>query len=177
MNLKEKIRLGALFIMMFSLLFCGSTQEVKEPEKEPEPQAATKDVSGEVAEMNKKLKQLSVLGFGYKGSNIGSDNYGEWVKKSVPVFKDLLQKLPPGYILQITGHTDAKGPEEPQGKKEGNIALSEKRARYIYDALKKYGIDDPAIKYKGAGSAELKNKNAPNAAENRRVTFMIVPDL
>ncbi|MDH5717619.1 MAG: OmpA family protein [Spirochaetia bacterium] len=176
MKIKNILRLTIL-LAIFVIINCGSTQPQVKEEPKPEPETSTKSTTEfNVNDVNIKLAKLTLEGFAYKGTQIKNEIYGSWVKNSVPVLKELLQKLPPGYILQISGHTDAKGPEEPTGNKEGNIALSEKRAVFVYNALKKYGIDDPAIKYRGLGSAELKDSNNPNSSVNRRVTFEVISD-
>lgn len=64
----------------------------------------------------------------------------------------------------IAGHTDAKGGEDY------NQGLSERRA----DAIKRYLVEKQAIPAAnlvtvGYGETQLKNKEAPFAAENRRV--------
>jgi outer membrane protein OmpA-like peptidoglycan-associated protein len=64
----------------------------------------------------------------------------------------------------IAGHTDGKGTDEY------NQALSEKRADAIKRFLvEKYGIPANNLVTVGYGKTQLKNKDDPNAGENRRV--------
>jgi outer membrane protein OmpA-like peptidoglycan-associated protein len=120
------------------------------------------------------LAGFSIDGFGYKSSSFDSSKWEAWAKKAAPVIKEITGKLPDGYVLQVTGHTDASGPEEPETNKPGNIKISTDRAKAVYDALIKAYINTSKITYKGAGSTELLNIYAPRSAEQRRVTFKIM---
>jgi len=89
-------------------------------------------------------------------------------KTSQPGVKALGQALSDptlkGSTFIIAGYTDAKGSEQY------NQTLSERRA----EAIKKYLVDKEKIPAAnlvtvGYGETQLKNKNDPNAAENRRV--------
>jgi outer membrane protein OmpA-like peptidoglycan-associated protein len=72
-----------------------------------------------------------------------------------------------GVRFRIEGHTDAKGTEEY------NQALSEKRANAVRDYLiKSHGVPPDRIVAVGKGKKELFKPDAPNADENRRVSFV-----
>jgi outer membrane protein OmpA-like peptidoglycan-associated protein len=69
-----------------------------------------------------------------------------------------------GSIFMLGGHTDAKGSDGY------NQTLSERRAETVKKFLmENYKIPAENLVSAGYGEAELKNKAAPNAAENRRV--------
>jgi outer membrane protein OmpA-like peptidoglycan-associated protein len=98
-----------------------------------------------------------------------------WATAAAPVVKGVIDKLPEGYVLQVTGHTDARGPEGPVGAKPGNIKISTDRAKAVFDALKAKGVTSPKMTYKGVGSSELIPGVDPKDAQQRRVTFKVVP--
>ncbi|MCU0821771.1 MAG: OmpA family protein, partial [Spirochaetes bacterium] len=112
---------------------------------------------------------------GYKSSKMPENQWDNWAKTTAPVIKDILNKIPDGYVLQVTGHTDGVGPEQPEGNKPGNLKISTDRAYTVYSALKKAGIDSPKLTYKGIGSSELVEGVNERAAEHRRVTFKVLP--
>ena len=77
----------------------------------------------------------------------------------------------PSTNIEIQGHTDN------QGSKAYNQKLSKKRAKAVYDYLrKKEGIDKDRLEYKGFGQAEpiATNKSKEGRAKNRRTTFEII---
>lgn len=125
--------------------------------------------------MNQQLDRLPVTGFAYKSAVVPKQSWDKWAEVAAPVVKEILNKLPEGYVLQVTGHTDGSGPEEPVGNKPGNIKISTERAKAVYNALKAKGIDSPKMTYKGVGSSELLPGVDPRDAANRRVTFKVVP--
>jgi outer membrane protein OmpA-like peptidoglycan-associated protein len=100
------------------------------------------------------------INFDYNSANIS--------KTAQPGVKALGQALSDpalkGATFIIAGYTDAKGTEQY------NQTLSERRA----EAIKKYLVDHEKIPAAnlvtvGYGETQLKNKDDPNAAENRRV--------
>ena len=68
------------------------------------------------------------------------------------------------FRIALNGHTDAKGSDEY------NQRLSEDRARAVRDYLVvNFKIDPARLVPMGSGEERLKNKDDPEAAENRRV--------
>lgn len=166
------MKLNYLFCLFLAFIFsigCASTpqQQVK---KDTVP-----DTTGDIVSQNQQLANYSIGGFDYKSSKLDTARWDRWAVKAAPIVKEIIGKLPEGYILQVTGHTDASGPEGPEGAKPGNIKISTDRAKAVYDALKKANVDSPKITYKGIGSEELRQNYDPRAPEQRRVTFKIVP--
>jgi len=91
---------------------------------------------------------------------------------SYPILDKVVQALKdhPAMKVEIQGYTDNKG------KAASNIALSQARARAVYNYLVKKGISPKRITYKGYGPA---NPVAPNdteqgRAQNRRIEFKIL---
>ena len=128
-----------------------------------------------ISAQNGQLSNVPIGGFAYKSSKLPSREWDEWAKSAAPIVKAIIEKIPEGYTLQVTGHTDASGPEEPVGKKPGNLKISTDRAYTIFRALRNAGIRSSKITYKGIGSDELLAEYEPRAAEQRRVTFKLIP--
>lgn len=80
----------------------------------------------------------------------------------------VMQKNPEVRLL-LEGHTSA------EGDAAYNQKLSEARAQAAVDFLVEHeGIDAARLEAVGKGSAELKNTEDPNAAENRRTEFIVL---
>ena len=160
-------RMQTVSIIISFIAGCGSSPQVE------------KDTGGETTKMisaqNKQLANSSLGGFGYKSSKLPRAQWDNWARNAAPVVKDILTKIPEGYVLQVTGHADASGPEEPTGNKPGNIKISSDRAYTVYSALKRAGIESPRMTYKGIGSSELLEGVDPRSGEQRRVTFKVMP--
>lgn len=129
-----------------------------------------------VADTNAELAKIPVAGFGYKSAKLPSTSWREWKQIGTSPVKAALKDIPSGYVLQVTGHADASGPEEPTGPKPGNIRISTDRARTVYDALKSAGISSQRLIYKGTGATQLIDGVDPRSPKQRRVTFEIVPE-
>lgn len=80
------------------------------------------------------------------------------------------RKVPDGYNLQVTGHTDGEGGI----KSGGNYTLSTSRARQVWAELRNRGITDRKLTHKGVAGTIKSNKCAINDPCQRRVTFMVV---
>lgn len=163
--MKRKYFLISIISIVFALS-CGGSQ-VK--------QDTVGDNSTLISAQNEQLTKSSIGGFGYKSSKMPANQWDSWAKSTAPVIKEILLKIPEGYVLQVTGHTDGSGPEQPEGNKPGNSKISTDRAYTVYSALKKAGIDSPKLTYKGIGSSELLEGVDPKANEQRRVTFKVMP--
>lgn len=125
---------------------------------------------------NKQLAKIPVEGFAYKSSDVPAQRWDRWAKVSAPVVKKVLDNMPAGYVLQVTGHTDARGPEQPEGDKPGNIKLSTDRAKEVHAALRRQGITSDKMTFKGIGSSDPKKGINPRSAKQRRVTFVVIPE-
>ncbi len=163
--MEKRYFIVSILLVVFAIS-CGGTQ-VK--------QDVVTDSSPIIEAQNKQLARASLDGFGYKSSKMPATQWDSWAKTTAPVVKEILNKIPDGYVLQVTGHADGSGPEQPEGNKPGNLKISKDRAYAVYSALKKAGIDSPKMTYKGVGSSELISGADDRAAEQRRVTFKVVP--
>jgi len=166
----KKFELFLIVLLSMTLVTCGGA-----PKKVDTP--AVSSGSGMwVKQSNKQLARIPVEGFGYKESDVPAQKWDRWARLSAPVVKKIIDNLPAGYVLQVTGHTDARGPEQPEGDKPGNIKLSDDRAQEVHGALRRQGISSKKMVYKGVGSSDPRGGIAPNSAKQRRVTFVVVPE-
>ena len=100
--------------------------------------------------------------------DVNSDNIKP---ESGSVLKEIAQTLQenPTVRVKIIGHTDSDGDDKT------NLALSQKRASAVKNALANfYGIDFSRFETDGKGESQPlnKNANATEKAENRRVEFI-----
>ncbi len=158
----------AIMAMVAFTIACGSSQQVEKDYADPN--------AALVSAQNQQLEKYPVKGFAYKSSKMPEQKWDKWADVAAPVVQEIIDKLPEGYVLQVTGHADARGPEQPTGNKPGNIKISSDRAETVYNALQKKGITSDKMTYKGVGSSEPIPGSNPRAAENRRVTFKVVPE-
>jgi len=140
------------------------------------PNVGSMDWGAWVKASNKQLEKVPVKGFAYKSSSVPAQKWDKWARTAAPVVKGIIDKLPKGYVFQVTGHTDARGPEEPEGNKPGNIKISQDRANSVRAALKRQGINSPKLTAKGVGSAQPLEGVSTRSATQRRVSFVVVPE-
>ncbi len=100
--------------------------------------------------------------------DVNSDNIKP---ESGSVLKEIAQTLQenPTVRVKIIGHTDSDGDEK------ANLALSQKRAIAVKNALASfYGIDTSRLETDGKGESQPTNKNtnATEKSQNRRVEFI-----
>lgn len=156
------------FMICVAVFAAACKQQVKQ-----EPVVQNTDTQY-VQTSNEQLSKYPLSGFGYKSSKIEKQEWEKWAATAAPVIKGILEKLPEGYAIEVRGHTDGRGPEQPQGNKPGNLQISENRAKTVYDSLVGAGITSPKLKYRGVGSSELLAGVDPKDPKHRRVTFVVV---
>jgi outer membrane protein OmpA-like peptidoglycan-associated protein len=83
---------------------------------------------------------------------------------------DDLKQLPAGQVVEIAGYTDNTGDEAL------NVALSQRRADAVRDALIKFGAAPDMLVAKGYGSADpiASNDTPEGKKRNRRIEYHIV---
>jgi outer membrane protein OmpA-like peptidoglycan-associated protein len=83
---------------------------------------------------------------------------------------DDLKQLPAGHVLEIAGYTDNTG------NSEENIALSQRRAESVREALVKHGANPDMLIAKGYGSADpiASNDTPDGRLRNRRIEYHII---
>ncbi len=158
----------AIIVIIAMVFVANCSSQVKE----------TPDVGGEnpfVGASNTQLSKYPVAGFAYKSSQVPPQEWDRWAKVAAPAVKEIVNNMPDGYLLELRGHTDARGPEEAENAKPGNIKISTDRAKAVHDSLAKSGITSDKITYRGVGSSEPLNGVDPSDPRQRRVTFLVVP--
>ena len=81
-----------------------------------------------------------------------------------------LKQLKAGHVLEIAGYTDNTGDAAL------NLALSQKRAEAVREALVKYGADPAMLVAKGYGEADpvASNDTAEGRLKNRRIEYHVI---
>jgi outer membrane protein OmpA-like peptidoglycan-associated protein/tetratricopeptide (TPR) repeat protein len=75
----------------------------------------------------------------------------------------------PTLRIQLNGHTDNVGDDA------SNLTLSENRAKAVFDALTKQGIDPKRLRYKGFGKTQpIDSNDSPSGRQNNRRTEFVV---
>ena len=81
-----------------------------------------------------------------------------------------LKQLKAGHVLEIAGYTDNTGDAAL------NLALSQRRAEAVREALIKYGVDPDMLVAKGYGEADpvASNDTAEGRLKNRRIEYHVI---
>lgn len=120
--------------------------------------------------LNARLAKVSIEGY-QAGRMTSQEEWNKMVTLAVPVVKELLPKVPAGYNLQVTGHTDGEGGINSAK----NINLSTQRALQVWLEMRRRGITDQKFTYKGVAGTIPSKKCGIKEACQRRVSFMVVP--
>jgi len=104
--------------------------------------------------------------------NFASDS-AEVPESMAPFLKSAaaeLKQLKAGHVLEIAGYTDRTGDAAL------NLALSQKRAEAVREALIKYGANPDMLVAKGYGEADpiASNDTAEGRLKNRRIEYHVV---
>ena len=104
--------------------------------------------------------------------NFASDS-AEVPESMAPFLKSAaadLKQLKAGHVLEIAGYTDSTGDAAL------NLALSQKRAEAVREALIKYGADPDMLVAKGYGEADpvASNDTAEGRLKNRRIEYHVM---
>jgi outer membrane protein OmpA-like peptidoglycan-associated protein len=166
---KSLFILSSLLMISILVVACSSSQT------EQGVQDVKYDSNAWVYASNKSLASYPVKGFGYKDATVPTMEWNKWATAAAPIVNKIVGELPEGYVLQVTGHTDSRGPETTVGNKPGNVKISSDRARNVQNMLKAKGVTSPKLTAKGVGSAEPISGIATDDPQQRRVTFQVVP--
>ena len=165
--LMKKTAVLAAFILITSpVLFSCATEVAKAPE-------VTKGTFS-LSASNSQLARYPMSGFAYKKWDMPTQQWDWWAKNAEPIVRGIINKMPDGYVLEVRGHADSRGPENPEGSKPGNIYISTERAKTVYDALERAGVKSSKMTVRGVGSSEPIPGIDPKSGPQRRVTFSIV---
>jgi hypothetical protein len=145
--------------------------------------------------VNQNIKQWNIEGFSYAkqgGQYAAADNpaineaggwdaWGQAMAGDANNIQAFIDSIPDGYLLEIRGHADKTGPEQPVGNKPGNIAFSYERGCGVMAALN----DRAQVNFRGkvfcSGVGSSQNVPDPDmlpngrSSKNRRVTWHVVP--
>ncbi len=83
----------------------------------------------------------------------------------------VMKQLPPGTVIEISGHTDSTGDDA------GNRELSQQRAEAVRLVLVEAGVPAAMLTAKGYGSSRPKasNETAEGRYQNRRIEYALAP--
>ena len=107
----------------------------------------------------------SVINFASDSADVPASTR-EFLQKAA----DDLKQLPTGHVVEIAGYTDNTGDEAL------NVALSQRRADAVREALIKFGAAPDMLVAKGYGSADpiASNDTPEGRKRNRRIEYHIV---
>jgi|JI10StandDraft_1071094.scaffolds.fasta_scaffold00151_15 outer membrane protein OmpA-like peptidoglycan-associated protein len=121
-----------------------------------------------VNELNKQLEALEIEGFEGNKTTLGDKFYKAWEPKGISVLKEIIPKVPGGYVLKVTGHADPYGGEEAARK------IADGRATHIRDRVAKtLGADGAKLETKNYGAQDYEQEKTQSISKNRRVEFQI----
>lgn len=136
--------------------------------------------TAKVDEIRRSLKGIRYapedLGFEYKATDVNPEYLKKWWWENGDIIEQAARNLPPGYVIEITGHTDSTGPRNPSGDKPGNLAISENRARSVYRSLQSLGIPEDRMVARGIADDEPVPGLESRDRRHRRVTFTVAQD-
>ena len=152
--------ISSLMVIAF-LSSCDQKQQVK---------SDAGGVGGDylVDSINNQVKSFSIDGFPGGSSNLKNNEDLDNMKSIVSVVKPVIEKIPDGYAMQITGHcADYDSAADRQ-------RVSTARAKKDYDELKAAGAAESKMTYKGVGSDQPSDSYSPKDPKQRRVSFKAV---
>ncbi|HNX23052.1 MAG TPA: OmpA family protein [Spirochaetota bacterium] len=118
--------------------------------------------------INSQVKGFSIDGFPGGSAKLDKNEDLENMKKIVGLVKPIIDQVPDGYVMQITGHAANYNSKSEQKR------VSTARAAKIYNELKKAGVAAKKMTYKGVGIDEPAAGYADKDAQQRRVSFKAV---
>ena len=137
-------------ILAFFVSACGGGEQVKTEQKADEPQVQSGAGADEMAirAINNQISEFFIDGFAGDSAKIRDKENMAKMKRIVGLVKPIVNKVPDGYVMQITGHTADYESTARQKK------VSEARAKAVYNALINEGVSAKKLVYRGVGSDE-----------------------
>ncbi len=164
---------GIMCALLLALAWACASQQPASQTSQPKetPKVASSGASLAVQASNAALKpaaeELDV--FPPSLATVSRKNRDLLGSKIVRVIGDVVNKVPEGYVVQITGHS-AKVRLAAESDE-----VSVQRAKVVYDILVRNKVDRAKLTYRGVGNSQPREGFADNAPEQRRVTFQVVP--
>jgi len=159
-------------LMMIAFLSsCTDTTQVKSDAAN----TATTEVkanadSGDFAvkAVNSQVKGFAIDGFPGGSAKLSKSDDLENMKKIVALVKPIIDQIPAGYVMQITGHA-----ADYDGKAK-QMSVSKARAAKVYNELKAAGVSADKMTYKGVGITEPLEGSDVKDFKQRSVSFKAV---
>lgn len=134
---------------------------------------------GAIGVLNRGLAEINYSpggkGFAYKGTRVPASELNKWAKNNKDAIESTLSKVPEGYVLQVTGHSDSVGPRTAPGDgRLGNIYYSTARAKAVFNALRAQGVPTKSLTYKGVADDITTSQCGDSEDCQRRVTLQVV---
>jgi outer membrane protein OmpA-like peptidoglycan-associated protein len=155
-------------LMMIALLSsCAQAPVTKADTTTPTVKA---DDGGDFAvkAINNQVKGFAIDGFPGGSAKLSKNEDLENMKKIVALVKPIIDQVPAGYVMQITGHA-----ADYDGKAK-QMSVSKARAERVYSELKKAGVAPAKMTYKGVGINEPASGYDAKDFKQRRVSFKAV---
>lgn len=166
--MKTILHLFIAFSAVLSIVNCSSGESATRTAEVSSRSAAIDPNEALVQELNKQLDKLEIEGFEPNATTLSDKLYSDWQKKGIPALKEILPKVPAGYVLKVTGHADPYG-----GLKLAN-KVAEGRAKHIRGRVAKaLGADGTKLAIKSYGAQDYEQEKQQSASKNRRVEFQI----
>lgn len=164
----------AIFISAAMFVSCAqqqaktdATQQVKQ-DATPKVKSDAGDGDMAVSLINKQVKGFSIDGFPAGSAKLEKNEDLENMKKIVALVKPIIEQIPAGYVMQITGHA-ADYPT-----KAIQMSVSKGRALKVYNELKKAGVPASKMSAVGVGINEPLEGYDGKDGKQRRVSFKAV---
>ena len=148
-------------LMMIAFLnSCGGDTQVKEP-------TVSSGNDYVIDSINKQVKDFSIDGFKGGSADLQQNEDLENMKNIVRMVRPIIEKIPDGYAMQITGH--GADYAVPKG-----VGISTARAKLVHDELKKAGASGSKMTYRGVGFDEPIPGVDGKDPRQRRVSFKAI---
>lgn len=162
-----------IFVVSSFFYACGGEQKsmVKAESAAQDNQMMVKSGGADdlaITAINGKVQGFSISGFPGGSSKISKSKNLAHMKKIVKLVKPIIETIPEGYVMQITGHTAEFESDSKRQKVSGQRALT------IYNELKKSGVAASKMTHTGVGSSEPIEGISNKDIKQRRVSFRAV---
>jgi flagellar motor protein MotB len=161
MNVKHYISWGVCLAAMGMIAACSSA-----PARDTKP-VSTGNIL--VEGFNSQLALVPVDEY-KMGKLVSKQERNDMIEAAIPVIKAVLPRLPEGYVMQVTGHTDTQG----GAQSKANMTLGAKKAKLVFDELRKKGIAEVKMVNRGVGGTMLSAACQEKENCQKRVSFIVI---
>lgn len=143
----------------------AKTDTVKTAATDPKVKSGTSGDSLLIDEINRQVRGFSIDGFPGGSAKLSGNKDLDNMKNIVGLLVPIIDRIPDGYVMQITGHcADYESVLEQK-------RVSTARAAKVYNELKQAGVSSKKISYKGVGINEPVEGYPDKGREQRSVSF------